>query len=122
MSDAPSQKIYAIEIKVVKKLRKSCLNMRDHMDYILSNHYEKISDLSMQNLCLVCEVLSLNCKLITSLDNVLRDCPEISNEETNKKELILSDIQLMMIETTMMARSELSKILLTSGNISTHSH
>jgi len=122
MSDAPPPKVYAIEHKVVKKLRKSCLNMRDYMDYVLSNHYSKTSDLSMSTLCLVCEMLSLNCKLITSLDNVLRDCPEITNEETKKKELIVNDVQLLMIETSMMARSELSKILLTFSNISTHSH
>ena len=96
--------------------------MRDYMDYVLGNHYDKTSDLSNHALCLVCEMLSLNCKLITSLDNVLRDCPEISNEQTDKKELIVPDVQLMMIETSMMARSELSKILLTSSNISTHSH
>ena len=122
MSDAPAQKIYAIDLKVVKKLRKSCVNMRDHMDYVLHNHYDDVSGLSMQTLCLVCEMLSLNCKLITNLDNVLQDCPEILNEETNIKELILSDMQLMVIETSMMARSELSKILLTFSNISTHSH
>ena len=122
MSDAPPPKVYAIEQKVVKKLRKSCVNMRDYMDYVLANHYDKTSDLNMSTVCLVCEMLSLNCKLITSLDNVLRDCPEITNEETSKKELIVNDVQLLMIETSMMARSELSKVLLTFSNISTHSH
>ena len=124
MSNAPPQKIYAVESKVVKKLRKSCVNMRDYMDYVLSHHYDEMpaSKLTSQTLSMVCEMLSLNCRLITCLDNLVRDCPEVSNEETDKKELVMSEVQLMVLENSMMARSELSKVLLTTGNISTNSH
>ena len=117
-----SEKIFAIEPKVVSKIRKTCVNQRDLMDFVLNNHYKSIVEIDEYTKGLICEMHSMNCKLIESIDRLLRDCPEVQREEKGKKELIMQDTQLLILETALMARAELSKILLQHCNVSTHSH
>lgn len=119
MTDA---KIYAIEPKVINKVRKTCVNQRDLMDFVLDNHYKSVVEINPYTKGLVCEMHAMNCKIIDSIDGILRDSPEVEREETKKKELLLQDTQLMILETSLMARSELSMMLLQYCNLSTHSH
>ena len=92
------------------------------MDYILGKHYNEEAEIDEYSKTLVCEMHAVNSKIIDTIDTLIRDCPEVEREETKKKELLLQDPQLLILETSLMARSELSQILLRRSNISTHCH
>jgi len=115
-------KVYAIEPKVLNKIKKTCFGQRELMDYVLVNHYSGFTIIDDYSKSLVCEMHAMNSKIIETIETFFLEAPEIEREETKKKELILLDTQILILETALLARSELSTLLLRRANISTHCH
>jgi|TARA_R110000796_G_scaffold48130_2_gene115585 hypothetical protein len=122
MNSNEKPNVFAIETKVLKKIRKTCVNQRDLMDFALDNHYNDTARVSEYCKTLVCEMHAINSKIIESIDSFMQTAPEFEREGDKKKELLLQDSQLIVLESSLLARSELSSMMLRNTNISTHCH